>query len=129
MPLLINAPIALLNTYWIDILNSKSAECNSGKEVFNITSTPSEKFANLKSSVKAMGKSQDRTDLLALFELADDLYLTVEGFGEVVKRIKQGVQRQDAQLKEMKKWRTKWLPLLDRLGSSDRDIKSISIIR
>jgi hypothetical protein len=86
---------------------------------------PSEQFANLRQAAEAMDDCQDKTDLLALFELADELWYTVDSFGIVARLLK----RQGDALMQDVKWFRKWRPLLEHMELIRHEEKVVPLQR
>jgi len=82
---------------------------------------PSEQFADLRVIVEEMPDGKDKADLLALFELADQLHRKAVCFVYVVTGLRAYNKRIRVEFEDVLKWRTKWLPLLRYLEKGEAD--------
>jgi hypothetical protein len=90
---------------------------------------PSERFADLKRAAESMNDCQDKTDLLALFEMSDGLHLRVATFDEVVAKIKHNHKKYAYELKMKYQWLEKWLPLLDHMEQVRHEEKVVPLLQ
>jgi hypothetical protein len=74
---------------------------------------PSERFSELKTAAEALEEGQDKSDLLALFQMADALHRKVECFGLAVGGVKNMIRSQNKHFEIMTEWLEKWKPMLE----------------
>ena len=97
---------------------------------------PSEKFLALKTAAEALEEGQDKSDLLALFQMADDLHDRadklhdrVETFDRTVEYLKRVSREQQEALEEELKGFRKWKPLLEYFAKKKKEETIVSLTR
>jgi len=88
---------------------------------------PSERFADLYQAAQGMEEGQDKSDLLALFDLADHLYDYDQRFKSMVLTFRKSFRTQRKELKRTLAWRKKWEIMLERLGEDPTQVKVIDM--
>lgn len=74
---------------------------------------PSKQFTDLKTVAETLEQGQDKEDILALFQRADKLYDIVKSFKGVKNDLASWSRKRGLELKDLQRWRQKWLPLLE----------------
>lgn len=88
---------------------------------------PSEQFAELKLAVESMEEGQDKADLLALFQCADNLHRRVENFKWAISGVKKMITRQNNKMDEFFSGLKIWVPLLKSLDKPHMGGKVVDI--